>query len=407
MTTKTNVGYAIRSFRNRDYLALWLGNLFMMCGMLMQTVAQGYLVYDITHSGMILGIVSSGYGIPILLFAVVGGAAADRFERKHIIQIGQGISAALALFIAFSITTETLTWIHLLGVSMIQGVILSFIGPARVALVPELVSPEESGNAIGLLSAGHSACTLVGPAAAGVIYALMGPDSVYYIVTGLAVIGMLCTTIIRYVPSPTKSNMSSVSTEVVKGTMYIWNNNVVRVVLITSLIFILLVVPFHYLIPVMIVDVYHLETVAQGILVSMLGLGSLTGALIVSSLRNRQGRGLVIIVSGLISGIVLLLVAAIPVFQIAVALIIVLGLGYGVQWTQTQIVIMEKVEDQFRGRVMSILIMIFGLIPIAVLPAGFFSDLAGPRLVTGFLGSGLFICFILLLVTQKDLRELE
>ena len=399
--------YTLRSFGNRDYLRLWIGNSLMMAGFQMQTVAQGYLVYDLTRSGTLLGLVSSGYGLPVLSLALVGGAVADRVERKRLIQAGQGTYVVLALFIAVSITTESITWVHLLAVSMLQGVVWAFSAPARLALLPQLVGPNDLGNAIGLLSAGMSASFLVAPAAAGLLYAVAGPEGVYYTITALGIAAVASTTTIRRVPPPVGGTATPVLADIREGIAHIWGIGMVRILLGITLVFILLSSPFQALIPVMVVDVYHLDAVAQGILVSMLGLGSLVGAIGVASMGDRGKRGLVLIAAGLASGVVLVLVAAIPVFLVAVVLLVVLGLGNTSQWSLAQVTIMGLVDDRFRGRLMSILIMSFGLMPLAVLPAGLAIDVVGPRVVVGTMGAGLVVAFTLILLTQKGLRRLE
>jgi len=399
--------HTFRSFGNREFVRLWFGDLFMMAGFQMQIVAQGYLVYDLTRSGKILGLVSSGYGIPVLSLALLGGAFTDRVERRRIIQVAQGSYATLALFIAVSITTETITWLHLLAVSMLHGGVWAFSGPARLALLPRLVKPDELGNAIGLLSAGMSASFLVAPATAGLLYAVAGPQGVYYTATVVGFAAMALTTTIRRLPPPAVGASRPVLADIRDGITYIWGDRMVRLLLGVALIYTLLATSFQYLVPVMVVEVYQLETLAQGLLISMLGLGLLVGAVAVTYLADRGRRGLVLIATGLVSGVVLVLVGSVPLFLVAVFLMVVLGLGTAIQWSLTQVLIIGLVEDRYRGRVVSILIMSFGLMPLALLPAGFAIDVVGPRVVVGTMGAGLIVAFTLILLTQKDIRRLQ
>ena len=399
--------HTFRSFGNHQFVRLWLGDLFMMAGFQMQIVAQGYLVYDLTRSGKILGLVSSGYGIPVLSLALLGGAFTDRMERRRIIQIPQGCYAALALFLAVSITTETTTWLHLLAVSMLHGAVWAFSGPARLALLPQLVKPEELGNAVGLLSAGMSASFLVAPATAGLLYAVAGPEGVYYTAMVLGFAAMAITTTIRRVPPPAVGAARRVFSDMADGIAHIWSDHIVRLLLGVALVFTLLATSFQYLVPVMVVDVYHLETVAQGIMVSMLGFGLLLGAIVVTYVADRGRRGLVLIAAGFASGVVLVLVGSVPLYLVAVLLMVVLGLGTAIQWSLTQVLLIGLVADRYRGRVVSILIMSFGLMPLALLPAGFAIDVVGPRVVVGAMGAGLIVAFTLILLTQKGLRQLQ
>ena len=165
------------SLKHRDFLYLWIGTLLMMGGLQMQMIARSYLTYDITSSPFLLGLVSAGFALPMLALALFGGAIADRMDRKRVIQVGQGSAGIIALFVAVSITTGVVTWVHLLVASMFQGALFSFLMPARYAIIPTLVGRENLNNAMALSAAAMSVTTLVAPAVAGVLYASSGPTA--------------------------------------------------------------------------------------------------------------------------------------------------------------------------------------------------------------------------------------
>ena len=266
------------SLRNRDFMYLWIGTLLMMGGMQMQMVATGYLTYDITDSPFLLGLVNAGFAVPMLALALFGGAIADRMERKRVIQLGQGAAGLIALFVAVSITTDTVSWVHLFVASMFQGALFSFLIPARQAIIPSLVGRENLNNAMALSSAAMSITTLVAPAAAGVLYARIGPDGVFVIV----------------------------------------------------------------------------------ILMNLAAVG----------------------------------------------IMIVLGLGDAVRRSLMMALIMEQVSDEYRGRVMSVFMMSFGLMPLGVLPAALVAEFVGAREAAGMLGFLLLLTTALIFATQRQLREL-
>ena len=153
--------------------------LLVMGAMQMNLLAVGYLAFDITSSPILLAVVYGGYGLPLLCLSLFGGAISDRLERKRIIQFGQISMALTTLFVAVSITTGTVTWVHLLGVAIYQGAILSFLMPARQAIIPQLVGKDRLTNAFALNAMGMSVTTLVAPAVAGILYATAGPDVLY------------------------------------------------------------------------------------------------------------------------------------------------------------------------------------------------------------------------------------
>ena len=397
--------YTFSSLAVRDYRLLWLGTLFMVSGFQMQMIAQGYLVYTLTGSAQILGVVSAGAAVPMLGLSLVGGAIADRVERKRLIQLAQAGSTLLALFVALAITMDILVWQHLLVAALLQGIIWSFNAPARQALIPQLVGRERVGNAIALISAGMSVAALVAPALAGLIYAVAGPEAVYYTVVIVGVLSVSSTTAIHKTARVARTATTRMTADIKAGLVHIWDNQIVRSLLLVGLAFMLLAAPLHFLLPVLIIDVYKRETEALGLLVSMIGVGALTGTLFVASLRERR-RGLVLLGAGAGSGIGLVLVASVTVYPIAVGIMVIIGLGSAGVWSLLQVLIMGRVDDEFRGRVMSVFMMNFGLMPLAVIPAGLMVDLLGPRFVIGLLGAALIVIAGLVLVTQRSLREL-
>ena len=393
------------SLAHRDFMLLWLGMLFMMGGMQMQMLVRLYLVYDITESAKILGLVSAASALPILGLALFGGAFADRVDRKHLIQMGQWSAVALALFIGASISTGTVTWYHLLGAGMVKGVLWSFMGPARQAVIPELVGKDKLSNAVALNAAGMSVMTLAAPALAGVLYAVIGPEGVYYLVAALELAAVILTGSITRPAKVPRVRRSRMLTEIKEGLSYIGRNNLVLVLLVVGLASVLLAQPFRFLLPVFVVEIYHRESEAMGLLMSTIGLGSLVGSLYVASLGTGR-RGLVLILASFASAIGLILVALVPSYAAAIGIMAILGLGEAGRRSLNQALVMELADDQYRGRVMSIFMMNFGLMPLGVLPAGLAIDLIGAQATVAVLGGLMLVTSTLLLVTQKRLRQL-
>ena len=166
----------------------------------------------------------------------------------------------------------------------------------------------------------------------------------------------------------------------------------------------LLASPFRVLMPVFVVDVYHRDADSMGLLLALMGLGSLLGALFIASL-GRGKRGLLLIAGSFVSGIALLLVSTVPVYFAALAIIVSIGLGDAGRRALNQALIMEQVEDEYRGRVMSVFMMNFGLIPLSVIPAAAVAEWRGGQVSIGILAVLLLVVTSIVLVTQKQLRE--
>jgi len=389
-----------------DFRRLWLGTVIMIAALQMQGIAQGYLVYEMTGSAKLLGLVGAGMALPLLILAPFGGAIADRVNQKRLIQGGQIATTLVAILITLAIATNSLHWQYLLVAGIVQGLVWSFMGPARQALLPRLVGHERASNAIALVSAGMSAPALIAPAIAGLLYAFVGPQGVYLTVSALGFVAVAMTTSIRHEPEPTDKPKRGVASDVKDGLQYVWSHETIRVLMGIVLVFVLLSAPLAGLLPVLVVDVYHREAGALGLLVSAMGIGSLIGTLFIAGFATRK-RGLLLILSGLASGAALLLAGIVPVYFIAVGVLLVLGLGNAGQWSLNQILVMGQLDDRYRGRVMGIYMMTFGLAPLAVLPAGVAVDMVGPAPVLAVVGSGLLLFSVFVLVTQRRIRGLQ
>ncbi len=379
----------------------------MMGGMQMQMLARGYLVYDLTGSASLLGFVSAGMAIPMLFLAPVGGAVADRVERKRLIQVGQLIVAALAVIIGVTISTGWVQWYYLMAASILQGAVWTFMMPARQAIIPQIVGPERIGNAMAINAAGMSAMTLLAPAVAGGLYALVGPDKVYFIIGGMSLLSVVLTTL---VPKPQRNAAPSRNRDMLKdigaGMVYIKGNSMVMVLLIMGLATTLLASPFRMLLPVFVVDIYNRGPDSMGLLVAIMGGGSLVGSLAIAALGNWR-RGMLLILGSFVSGGALLLIAAFPLYYAAAVIMVLVGLGDAGRRTINMGLIMEVVEDQYRGRVMSVFMMNFGLMPLGVLPAGMIADALGGQTAIGLLGILLILVTLAILLTQKRLRSFQ
>ncbi len=378
----------------------------MMGGMQMQMLTRGYLVYDLTGSASLLGIVSAGSAVPMLVLALFGGAIADRVERKRLIQIGQFTVALLALVVGLAIFTEWIRWYHLMAASLIQGSIWSFMMPARQAIIPQVVGPQKIGNAMALNAAGMSAMTLLAPAIAGGLYAWAGPANVYFLIVGLSLLSVLMTTMVA-TPKPNgPARKRAMMQEIGAGLAYIRGNRMVLVLLMMGFVTTLLASPFRMLLPVFVVDIYGRGPDSMGLMVAMMGGGSLVGSLAIAALGNWK-RGLLLILGALISGTALMMIAAFPFYFAAAAIMLLVGLGDAGRRTINMGLIMEVVDDQYRGRVMSVFMMNFGLMPLGVLPAGLAADLLGGQAMAGIMGAMLVIVAAAVYLTQKSLRSFQ
>ena len=237
----------------------------LSAGFSMEMVAVGYLVYDLTNSALLLGVVEMGFAIPTLALGLLGGVVADRFDRKYVIQACQATEVAVALGIAALILTDRIHWTHLAAMAMIEGSLFSFMMPARQAIIPQLVDRAQLTSAMAINAAAFSATTLLSPAVAGGLYALVGPGGVFLAIMSLKAVAVLITARVPRIPPDRTGEPRPVARDIKDGLAYVRRTNVVLVLLVFTLVVLLTSWPFHTLIPVFVVDVYHLGPRRHGV----------------------------------------------------------------------------------------------------------------------------------------------
>ena len=373
----------------------------------MQGVARGYLVYDITSSPILLGLVNTGFAIPMLIFTLFGGVVADRFQKKRIIQLCQGIGAVTAVLIGLAITTGIVTWVHVFISSLINGVVFAFVVPSRTAIIPSLVSKTNSSNAFALNAAAMSATTLLAPAIAGNLYNFIGADGLYYCIGGCQFVAMMCTGLIAAKENPTKKpGRNSVLKEIKLGFQYIGKDTLIVILIVISAVTTLLSMPFRSLLPIYIVDVFHKGPEILGLLLSIMGIGAIAGSVFVASFGRRK-RGLILILGGFLSGIGLVFAGFLPFIGVVGVSLFFLGLGDAFRRALSMALIMELTEPDYQGRVSSVYAANFGLMPLGVFPASVISEYFGVQAAVATLGIVLLGLCIFITVRRKDLRRMD
>lgn len=392
------------SLSHRNYLYLWLGIMAWMGGMQMQMLARAYLVYDLTDSASLLGVVNAGSAVPMLALPLFGGAIADRFPRKRVVQTGQIATLLIAVFVGISITAGVIAWYHLLIAAVAQGALFSFAMPARQALTAQLVPRRQLTNALALNAGAMSSMTLAAPALGGVLYAWTGPDTVYYLIAGLSAAAVVLTGLIKSSDDQPVQSRGAMVSDITAGVGYAFQHPLIRVLLLATLCTAFLAMPFQTLMPVFVVDVYKLGPDAMGLLIAITGGASLAGSLMIASVGSWK-RGMILLGSSALTGVGLMLIATVPVYFAAAGFMVLLGLGNSSRRTLSQAIMIETSEERYRGRVLSLHMMNIGLIQLGVLPIGILMDVFGGQLTIGILAALLLAVTAVLLGTQRQLRE--
>lgn len=397
----------------RGYLYLWIGMVTVGIATMMQMTARGYLAYELTNSASKLTYVNVAFAFPMLSLSLFGGALSDRLDKQKIIQIGQFAAGSLGFLISALIFSNSINWLHLLAVSFVQGGIWAFMVPSRHAFIAELVPGKNLNSAIALNSAGFNVSNLIAPAVSGLIYGLAGPGVVYSIIGGLALTGVFFTFMIKPemrisndIPGSNKSEKKEILAEIKIGLKYIYNEKLLFSLLMSSLIFSLLAEPFRFMLPIFVKDIYLKGPEAMGLLTTLMGLGSVIASIIIAGIESNK-RGLIWMIGGFLTGGCLLILSISDSYTISLIVMIFMGASDSIRRTLSMSIMMEKTRPDLRGRVMSIYMLNWGLIPLGALPSGIVADIIGAQSTVGILSILLVIASALVLITQKELRAVN
>jgi MFS family permease len=389
----------------RNFRLFWFGQLISLTGTWMHSAAQGWLVLKLTDSPFYLGLVGMAGSIPILLFTLVGGVAADRFHKRNIILSMQGILMLLAFTLAFLVTTGIVTVWHVLAIAFLIGTAHAFDIPARQSFFIELVGKKNLLNAIALNSAAFHGARTIGPAIAGAVIGYFGLTACFYI-NGLsfiaAIIGLLK---MRFDEDITKrSRDKSISKEFMEGLNYVIGEP--KVYKLIALVGIISFFGFPYMtfLPVYAKDILKTGATGLGFLMGFAGAGAFAGAITLAMSEGISRKDILLSVAGIIFSTALLIFSSSETVWLSHVMLILVGWGAVTQIATANSLLQITVPDSLRGRVMSSFTTVFlGMASLGNLVVGSLAHYLGTS--TALMISASLCLFVsILILCRKRLR---
>mgnify|MGYP001558916726 CR=1 FL=1 len=362
-----------QSLGNTDFRWYWIGTLGSFGAIQVQMLARGWLVYDLTKSPLDLGIVSSAWAVPVILFSLISGVVVDRVDRRNLLIVTQSLLALVTLVVAVLIALGLIQVWHLVANALLTGIFFSFNMPGRQALLPQLVGDDELMNAVALNSTGMNLMRIAAPAAAGPLIALTGVAGVWFIIVGFYALGAISLLFIRpqgVVSRPAASPIRDMA----EGLNYMRGHAVLLGLMAMALVPILLGMPYQSFLPIFAVDVLNVGSAGLGMLMGMVGVGALVGTLVIASLGDIRRKGLLLFVLAIIFGIALALFALSRSFYLSLFFLLFVGVGNTGYLAVNNALILTTADKQMHGRVMSIYMLSWGLMPLSALPAGWLAE---------------------------------
>ncbi|MCB9491569.1 MAG: MFS transporter [Dehalococcoidia bacterium] len=413
---------ALEVFQYRHYRFLWASSTFSFTGMQMQQVARALLAWELTESFAASGAIALSFGLPMLLFALVGGSLADRMEKRNLTLMTQASTGLLALLTAVMVATDTITFEILFIIGLVQGTFFAFGMPARMPLMAEVVGPSNVMSAIAMSNAAMNFTRLFGPAIAGVLVAVSGIAMAYFVMAGLYVFS---TALLLMVPTGLSAvaraqreaagggaagpmgrsrPQGSMLKEIGGGLHYVWTTPRLRLLIGMMFIITLFAMPYVILLAGYVQEDLGRSKADFGWLQSISGIGALVASLAVATLTDFNRKPLVQWITGVASGVGMLLLAW-PLglgYAGVIVAVIVLGAATTGYQTLNNTMVMGESDPEYYGRVMSINMLTFSVMPLMSAPLGVLADVITAEATFALMGGVIIVIMLFLGLTNSS-----
>jgi MFS family permease len=371
----------------------------------MQIVAQGWLIYRLTNSPFMLGLINLVGLLPVVPITLISGVISDRFSRRKIILITEIVMMTQAFLFAFLIWMDMILVWHVIVLTFVLGVAAGFEQPVRLAIIADLVGKEDLTNAVALNSAVYNSARIIGPAIAGLIVGFWGESGCFFI-NGLSFLGVIIAIILMQFPAQAQqSGGIQLGNRMMEGFQYIWQDRNIRTLLSIVAYSSFLTLPYIALMPAFARDTLFVGPEGLGILMTGIGIGALIGALLTAGVQQGK-RGLWLMVASVIAPTILILFTLSKSFWLCLVLVVFIGGGNAIRQTLANSLIQLSALNEFHGRVMSVFNLIFnGMSRVGALLIGGLAEFIGVSWALGIGGSvslvlSLFVAWRMAYVTK-------
>ncbi len=369
----------LSALRHRDFALLFSGTIVSRSGDILQSMAQAWLVFELTGSAAKLGLCGFCQLLPRFVLGAVGGVIVDRVDQRRLLLVTQSAAMLQSILFWALVVTHHITFGEILGLTLILGTADTLNLTARHTLVPALVPPSEMQSGIALYAAGMNLTQVIGPSLGGVLLGLVGVSGCLAInaVSFLGILGALVA--MRWRPRPGDRRRRSVRDELAEGIHYVRGRDALWVPILVAYGVAALAMAYSRLLPVFATDVLHAGVRAYGWLLAAPGLGAMCASLAIAARGRRPGahRRLFLAVAALVTG--LCIFALSKALLLSLAALTIVGAGQMVFRTTALACCHEAVEDSHRGRVISIFLLDYGLWSFGTLWLGILCETHGPR----------------------------
>ena len=363
----------------------------------MQMITRGWLVLRLENdSPLALVLVMVSFAAPMTVVSLVGGALADRFPKKNLIIVSQSGNAVMTFGLAMLDASGEIWFGAVMIIGVINGSMMAINMPSRQAIISDIVPESKLMNAVALNNSAMNLTRIIGPAIAGFLIVFIDTSGVFYLISAIYVLSALSLLMVKTNSVQARSTKKSVGKDIFEGLRYVWNDVHLRGLILMAFLPSLFGFTLFALLPVWAREALNVNSSDLGILMTMMGVGALIGTLGLAAVRKFDRRGILLLGLGVFWGITLVGLANSMIFPVAVPFLIIIGLVSSIYMSLNMTLTQLSATPEMRGRVMSIMMMTFGLMPIGALPFGTIAEYIGTAnslTISGILLSLLTLAF--------------
>lgn len=381
-----------QALHSSNYRLLWIGMVGNSMSLWMEMVARSWLVWQLTESGLALGLVNLLRASPFLIFGLISGVAADRMDKRRLLLVTQSITMSIHFVTAALILSGLIQLWQVYLTAFVAGISMSFEQPNRQSLIPQLVEPTDLMNGVALSTMAMNTSRILGPALAGFLIGVIGVGGVY-VFQGLTYVGVIAMTAMLRMPGRLEDEQrQSAVADLKEGFTYVVKNPVILGLMIVAQVPMVFGMPYTTILPVFADKVLNLGASGLGLLLSATGVGALAGAATIATLGSLKRRGLILLGSLFIFGAFLIAFGFSTSLYLSLALMSVVGITFSSYMAINTATLLEFSPPALHGRVMAIYLLNRGLTPIGAVIAGAVTDGLGAPVAMAFMGT---VCVLL------------
>ncbi|MCH8309896.1 MAG: MFS transporter [Chloroflexi bacterium] len=397
------------SLQYRNFRLIWAGSFISFMAMNMQMITRGWLVVELRDaSPFALALVMVTFAVPSTVSSLIGGALADRFPKKYLIITSQTGNFLMTLLLGLLNLSGHIEFWHVLAVGVVNGTMMGINMPSRAAIISDIVPERSLMNAISLNNSGMNLTRIIGPAVAGFLILIIGTSGVFLLVSGIYALAVASMMPIK-IPAPSsKASRKGVFGDIKEGFAYAMGNPKLLGLVVIVLIATLFGFSYWSLLPAWAVEALNVEADGLGILMTIMGVGALVGTLGLAGMSNTKNKGMILLVSVFIWGIALAAFSMVTSYTVAIPFLLIIGAVSSIFMSMNMTLMQTMAAPEMRGRMMSLNMMTFGLMPVSSLPLGALAEFRNSTADALFLsGVLLTVGTIIFVFAYPPFRKLE